>query len=207
MPQTSQTSFSNSPVFKALWTARCASYFAGFARRQSACRVSLSIMMLARSCCFEHILSKAMPAAVYAGREALAVDNFHLRLFETLAVLFVVVVNCSLVHQIAGHERDVTRDRAYLCGSPRLIFERYPGPEQPRDDHCDFGLENRTPTPPPFSGINSIPAFSKATWIASTVEARSCSPRSNLAIVSGDTRANLAKSRVPHPSATRAILH
>jgi hypothetical protein len=55
--------------------------------------------------------------------------------------------------------------------------------------------------------MNSIPAASKALRTAPIVEARKFSPRSSLAIVSGDTPACLARSRVPQPSAVRAILH
>jgi hypothetical protein len=52
-----------------------------------------------------------------------------------------------------------------------------------------------------------MPACSKAAIIDSIVLSFSDSPRSNLAIVSGETLAAWASSRTPHPMAALAILH
>jgi hypothetical protein len=69
------------------------------------------------------------------------------------------------------------------------------------------GARNRTPTPPPFSGMNSIPASSKAFMMRSIVPLRRSSPRSRRTIVCVETLAALARSSTPHASAVRAILH
>lgn len=66
---------------------------------------------------------------------------------------------------------------------------------------------NRTPTPPPFSGINSIPAFSSTCVIRSRVAVRSSSPRSSRTMVCVDTFAAFASSTTPQPNAVRANLH
>lgn len=58
----------------------------------------------------------------------------------------------------------------------------------------------------PF-GTNSIPDSSKASITDLSVADRRLSPLSKRATVSGDSRAAFARSRTPHPSAVRAILH
>ena len=60
---------------------------------------------------------------------------------------------------------------------------------------------------PPFSGMNSTPAASRAARMAKIVDARMISPRSSRATVLGDTLAADASSRTPSPVATLAILH
>jgi hypothetical protein len=70
-------------------------------------------------------------------------------------------------------------------------------------------LRRRTPGPPPFSSMNSIPAFSMAALIFSAVSARpaiSPSADSSLAIVGSETDEWRAKSPCDHPSKARAAL-
>jgi hypothetical protein len=69
------------------------------------------------------------------------------------------------------------------------------------------GLRNRTPDPPPFSAIDSIPADSIAARILSAVPSRppsSPSTHSSRATVGSDTFDRSAKSAWDHPSNARA---
>ena len=85
--------------------------------------------------------------------------------------------------------------------------------DHPRGRRCDQDLFRvcrflrRSPGPPPFSSMNSIPPASNTRWMASTVRSFSSSPRSNRATVSTDTLAAAASSRTPQPKAARAIRH
>jgi hypothetical protein len=70
-------------------------------------------------------------------------------------------------------------------------------------------LRNRTPSPPPFSSMNSMPPPSNATRIFATVSPRppSCpSADSSRAIVGSDTPERRANSPCDHPSSARAAL-
>jgi hypothetical protein len=66
-------------------------------------------------------------------------------------------------------------------------------------------LFSRTPGCSPF--VNSTPAASSARCKASIVRSFNSSPRSNLATVSIETFAAAARSRMPKPTAARAIRH
>lgn len=66
-------------------------------------------------------------------------------------------------------------------------------------------LLRRTPGCSPF--VNSTPASSSARCNASIVRSFNSSPRSNLATVSIETFAAAARSRMPKPTAARAIRH
>ena len=66
-------------------------------------------------------------------------------------------------------------------------------------------LFRRTPGCSPF--VNSTPAASSARCNASIVRSFNSSPRSNLATVSIETFAAAARSRMPKPTAARAIRH
>jgi hypothetical protein len=66
-------------------------------------------------------------------------------------------------------------------------------------------LLRRTPGCSPF--VNSMPAASSARCKASIVRSFNASPRSNLAIVSIETFAAAASSRMPKPTAVLAIRH
>ena len=63
----------------------------------------------------------------------------------------------------------------------------------------------RTPGPPPFSSMNSMPAASSARFSASIVDCFASAPFSMRVTVFAVTPACLARSRTPQPTAARAI--
>ena len=84
-----------------------------------------------------------------------------------------------------------------VTGERRLYLSILPG-------YCRFAF-SRTPGPPPFSGMNSMPAVSRARSIAAITvlfTGRSASAR---VTVVGDICARRARSRTPKRTAARAI--
>ena len=69
------------------------------------------------------------------------------------------------------------------------------------------GSRKRTPTPPPFSAMNVMPAASNAERSFSTVDILASFPVSNRFTVLGPTFAARARSVVLHSRAARAIRH
>ena len=67
-------------------------------------------------------------------------------------------------------------------------------------------FRNRTPGPPPFSSMNSTPAFSSACCSLSIVDCFASAPFSMRVTVLAVTPAFSASSRTPQPTAARAIL-
>jgi hypothetical protein len=99
MPQTSQLCLCNCPAFRALCTARWALYFFGFARRQSACLVSLSIIILG-SC---HVFP-SLATAQYNSKplEDSLVNCANAEFRQLVAILFLVGQAFHLVRLING---------------------------------------------------------------------------------------------------------
>jgi hypothetical protein len=106
----------------------------------------------------------------------------------------------SVVHRIRRRRWAAGRSHQRVCpNNPSLNHVRV----------CIFaaGSRKRTPTPPPFSAMNTIPAASNAERSFSTVEILASPPISNRFTVFAPMSAALARSTVLQLSALRAIRH